>query len=109
MSKNKRKSERSPIELAASYGIPQDLPDTEEAQVKDVSAGGFCIYSPKKIPEGKAFILAVDLDNNEQITVTVKAVWCQPEEERFRVGVQIMEENSPDLKRFLEFYNSLSE
>ena len=108
MSQEKRQSHRSPIELAASFGIPESLPDTEEAQTLDVSAGGFCISSPTMIPDNHPFFLAVDLNNNEQVTIQVKAVWSKPQGDAFRVGVQIVDDqNSSDVQTFLKFYNAL--
>ena len=108
MGVEQRQSERSPIELAASYGIPEEIPETEEAKVQNISAGGFCIYSPKQIKNNQEFLLAVDLDHADQITVKVKSVWCQEEGEQYRVGVQIIDEQTPDVNRFLEFYQSIA-
>jgi len=106
MSKEKRSFERSPIELAASFGLPED---EQTGQIIDISAGGFCINSPSKQRIGSEIRLAIELDDEERITVTVKVAWCNKDEvdESYRVGVQILPNRSPDFERFYQFYCDL--
>ena len=49
----KRIHERSPIELAASYGIGEDPRPEREAKINNISSGGFCFTSDKKIGIGE--------------------------------------------------------
>lgn len=109
MMQNKRAYQRSPIELAASFGIEEDLPYTQEATVVNISSGGFGFFTHEPIKPGKNILLCVDLENGEQTTIKVNSVWCKAvgDSGRFIVGVKIAESRGRDLERFLEFYTAL--
>ncbi|MBP9853303.1 MAG: PilZ domain-containing protein [Candidatus Omnitrophica bacterium] len=106
---NKRINQRSPIEMAASFGIPEDLPYTQEATIVNVSSGGFGFFTHEPIKAGKDILLCVDLGDDTLATIKVKSAWCKAvgDSGRFMVGVQILEGEGPDYERFLEFYTSL--
>lgn len=101
--------QRSPIELAASYGIDDDLPETQEATVINISSGGFCFYSKKPISEGSELYLSVDLDNHEQATIKVRVAWDKRvgDTGNYMIGVQVTEAEGVDFDKFIEFYAKL--
>jgi len=103
----KRSNDRSPIELAASYGIGEDPRPEREAKINNISSGGFCLTLNNKMAIGENIELAVDLDTKEDIVVYAKVVWVNKNErdQKYTVGVQIIEKKRPDYERFLDFYN----
>ncbi len=104
----KRQTKRSPIELAASYGIGEDPRPEREAKINNMSSGGFCFTSDSKLKVGERIQLAVDLDTIEDIIVMVKVVWVNISDQngKYIIGVQIEEKEGPGFDRFIEFYNS---
>ena len=104
----KRIEKRSPIELAASYGIGDDPRPEREAKIYNMSSGGFCFISDSKLKIGQEIQLAVDLDTKDEIIVTVKAVWVKENDDskKYTIGVQIIEKEGPGFDRFMEFYNN---
>ena len=104
--KERRISKRSPIELAASFGIEEDQRPDREARISNISDGGFCFISQNKLKIGDEVQLAVDLDVREQVIVNVEVVWVQKVKEAkdYRIGVRILESDGPDFERFMEFY-----
>ena len=105
----KRTEKRSPIELAASYGIGDDPRPEREAKISNMSSGGFCFTSDSKLRVGEEIQLAVDLDTTDEVIVTVKIVWVKKNNDnrKYMIGVQIVEKEGPGFDRFMEFYNSL--
>ena len=104
----KRIEKRSPIELAASYGIEDDPRPEREAKINNMSSGGFCFASDNKLKVGERIQLAVDLDTVEEVVVNVKVVWVNKDQsgDKYIVGVQIEEKEGPGFERFIEFYNT---
>jgi len=104
----RRSSRRSPIELAASFGIGEDPRPEKEVKINDISAGGFCFNSENKLKVGQVISVAIDLSTSEQIVVNVVIVWVKEiaEAKQFRVGAQFLETEGPDFEKFLSFYNS---
>jgi len=104
----KRAQKRSAIEMAASFGIPLDSPAMQPAKVINVSTGGFCFYSAANLKEGERLQLNIDLDNENKINIGVKVAWVKQSEGQGKnmVGVQIIDQEGPDLNKFLEFYNN---
>ena len=105
----KRSEKRAPIELAASYGIGDDPRPEREAKIYNVSSGGFCFTSDTKLKEGQDIQLVVDLDTKEDVIIMVRVVWIKKNEDdhKYTIGVQILEKESPEFDRFMEFYNSI--
>lgn len=103
----KRLKERSPIELAASYGIGEDPSLQRKAKVNNISSGGFCLTLNNKMGIGEDIALSIDLDTKEDVVVYAKVVWANKNErdQKYTIGVQIIEKEGPDYKRFIEFYN----
>jgi hypothetical protein len=106
----KRIEKRSPIELAASYGIGDDPRPEREAKIYNVSSGGFCFTSDVKLKVGEEIQLAVDLDTVDEVIITVKVVWVKKNDynKKYTIGVQIAEKEGPGFDRFLEFFNNPS-
>ena len=104
----KRLNQRSPIELAASYGIGEDPRPEREAKIYNVSSGGFCLTSDHKMGIGDGIELVIELDTMNDVMIYVKVVWVKKIENRkqYTIGVQIIEKEGPDYDQFMEFYNS---
>ena len=103
----KRVNKRSPIELAASYGIGEDPRPAREAKINNISSGGFCLTLNNDMKIGDGIELAIDLDTKDDIIVYATVVWVKQDEgsRKYKIGVQIIEKEGPDYERFLEFYN----
>lgn len=106
----KRQHQRSPIELAASYGIGEDNRPGRGAKINNVSSGGFCITSDDKLRIGEQVQLVVDLDTVEEVMITVKVIWVKKNEQngKYIVGVAFEEKEGPDFERFMDFYNNIT-
>ena len=109
--KEKRVHQRSPIELAASYGVPNEPQINQEAKIRNISAGGFSFISQEKLKVGKEIELAVDLEQGQVIYIPVKVVWCTKDavKNEYSVGVQILESKGEDYEKFIEFYTRQSQ
>jgi Tfp pilus assembly protein PilZ len=102
----KRAYIRSPIELAASYGIGEDPRPDREAKINNISSGGFCFSSEIPLRVGQEINLAIELDTSDEAIISVKVVWIKKMDsnKKFVVGVQIIEKEGPGFERFIEFY-----
>ncbi len=102
-----RRSRRSAIELAASFGIGDDPRPQREVKIDNISSGGFCFIAKQRLRPGQHLDVAVDLDLHDQVIVPVKVMWTQKmgKAGQYRIGVQIVESKDPNFARFLEFYN----
>jgi len=103
----KRTAQRSPIELAASYGIDEDPRPEREAKINNISSGGLCLTMNKKMAVGENIELAIELDTNDDVIVYAKVAWINKDDgdQHYTIGVQFVEKEGPDFERFLEFYN----
>lgn len=103
----KRLKERSSIELAASYGAGEDSRLEREAKINNISSGGFCLTLNNKMGIGEDIALSVDLDTKNDVVVYAKVVWVNKNErnQKYTIGVQIVEKEGSDYERFIEFYN----
>jgi Tfp pilus assembly protein PilZ len=103
----KRTNKRSPIELAASFGIGEDPRPEREAKIHNVSSSGFCLTSDHKMRIGDEIELVIDLDTSNDVMIFVKVVWVKKIEnsKQYTVGVQILEKEGPDYDQFIEYYN----
>ncbi len=99
----KRQHERSPIELAASFGIPPD--ERVSGVTRDVSVGGLCIISAKKLKVDEIIEISIELEDDQSASVEARVCWCEPHEnDTFRVGVQVQESDTPDYQKFRQIY-----
>jgi len=107
----KRTNERSPIELAASYGIGEDPRPEREAKINNISSGGLCLTLNNKMGIGEKIELAIELDTKDDIVVYAKVAWINKNEEnqKYIIGVQIIEKEGPDYERFIEFYTAFQQ
>lgn len=103
---DKRVYQRSPVELAASYGVPEAQEISESATVVNISGGGFCIESDKIVKAGTDIDLKVELENNEEVTIKVRSAWAKKvgDTGKYMIGVQITEADGPEFEKFLSFY-----
>ena len=104
----KRNEKRSPIELAASFGIGDDPRADRSAKIHNMSLGGFCFDSESKLRVGQEIQLVIDLDTMDDVIISVKVVWVKKNQEngKYSIGVQIIEKEGPDFDRFMEFYEN---
>ncbi len=102
----KRVHQRSAIELAASYGIPNEPQINCEAKIRNISAGGFSFNSREKLKVGKEIELSVDIEQSQPVFIPVRVVWCTKDEalNEYSVGVQIIDEKRAEVQKFIEFY-----
>jgi len=107
----KRTNERSPIELAASYGIGEDPRPDREAKINNISSGGLCLTLNNTMGIGENIELVIELDTKDHIVVYAKVAWVNKVEQsqKYRVGVQIVEKEGPDYERFFEFYTAFQQ
>lgn len=103
-----RSYKRSPVELAASYGISEENFNQIGAKVHDVSVGGFCFSSEKNLKLGKVIDLVIELESSKQVQIPVKVVWVREEGGFFRVGVEIIQSKGEDFERFYRYYVDLT-
>ena len=108
MMDNRREHQRSPIELAASFGVPDDPRISKEVKINNISAGGFSFLSTEKLKIGTKLRLAIDLSPQENVLIAVKVVWVKenPLTGLNAIGVQIVESIGPHLDKFLDFYTN---
>ena len=106
---DKRHFKRSPIELAASFGVPEEQEIVSKGTVINISRGGICIKSKKPLRVGTEFMIAIE-DEADEIGIGVKVVWSKKDKEsnQFINGVTIVETSAEELDKFLDFYSRLS-
>jgi hypothetical protein len=98
----KRIFNRSPIELAASFGIQND---EIAVKTKDISGGGLCIVSSKKLKVDEVIEMDIEISADEHIAINAKVCWCKADDNStYQVGVSVEENTSPDFDRFYSFY-----
>lgn len=79
--------------------------DTGDAvgRIVDVTAEGFALVSPARVPEGRAFSLEIALPEpafgRSSVRVEAQSVWCRPDEspDLFLTGFRIAEASAPDI------------
>jgi len=99
----KRAGHRSLIELAASFGMPEDSVADQPVQINNISQGGFCFSSHQQLNVGQQLNLVIEVEPGNNIEILVKVAWTK--ENLF--GVQICKTTGPDFERFIEFYRSV--
>lgn len=105
MSSEKRVLKRSPIELAASYGIPEDSLVMQEAKITNCSFGGFSFYADSEMKIGQILQLAVELDDEENIMIPVKVKWQNFDSAKkcYQVGVAIHHPKGPQYEQYVSY------
>ena len=104
--RERRIYQRTPVELAASFGMPEAEDFAKSNTVVNISQGGFCIESDKMLRIGTNIKLTVHLERKDNVTVNVRTVWNKKigDTGKYKVGVQITNSEGPDFERFLNFY-----
>jgi len=94
------------VELAASYGMPDDSAEEGSTTVTNISGGGFCISNKEKLNIGQEIQLSVELSDKETVKILVRVAWIKKigDTEEYRTGVQVVDSQGPDFEKFLEFY-----
>lgn len=104
----KRESRRIQIELHGHYRIwESDFPYSVITLV-NISHTGICFKTDEEVESGNSVELKIKMDNGKEISLLAKVIWSNaiPDSEFFNTGVQIMNTNSDDAKKFVKFYNS---
>lgn len=101
----KRILKRSPVELAASYGIPEDSLVMQEAKITNASFGGFSFFSKEEMKVGQILQLALELNDEEQVVVPVKVKWQKQDsaENQYQVGVAIHHPKGPQYEKYVSY------
>jgi Tfp pilus assembly protein PilZ len=107
----KRGNKRSPVELAASFGVDAQALPSYEATVKNISQGGFCFQTKNQLRPDQILNLCVETDDKGRIQIDVKVVWVQSNVAKGEsmVGVQLVNQNDEQHKRLLEITDQDSE
>ena len=104
MTNERRQLPRLPIELAASYGIPEEALTMYETRITDVSTGGFCIQSRTKLERGRKLQLIFEIDGQDCV-ISVKVVWEKADEKTnsYVYGVEINHPHHLEYDKLLAF------
>ena len=107
--KENRSSRRSSVELAASFGAVANEIISPSFRVIDVSTSGLSFISKEKIALGDMIELQVEITEKYSVTLKVKVIWIKyfRGHKEYRIGVQIIDKNTPDFQKFLEYCSSL--
>lgn len=110
VSQERRKLPRLPIELAASYGMPEEALTMFETRITDVSMGGFCIQSRTKLERGKKMQLVFEIDGKDCV-ISVKVVWEKIDEKTksYVYGVEINQPHQIEYDKLLAFVDKFNE
>lgn len=71
--------------------------------IRDISAGGLCLFSAEPVSLGALLPAMVFLGNHGQpFRLMVEVVWCRPHESAFLVGVRIIESDETAYVEWVE-------
>lgn len=102
-----RDSKRIAIELKGNYRIwESDFPFAVITTV-NISHTGICFRTDQPVDSGHSVELKLQL-GEEAVSLLARVVWSNPiyDTEEYSTGVKIMNVNSDDAKKFVEFYNA---
>lgn len=102
---NLRQHPRFAVELAAEIVVGGERIQTP---TKDMSRGGICLISPKRLPTGTEIVLSLSLvlgtrAFSESLRLSGRVVWCTEIEQAFQVGVAFVHVDL-ETNGFLEMY-----
>ena len=102
----KRVYQRLPVQMAASYGMPEAKELIQKATVVNISGGGFCFISAQALEPGTQIRLRVEVRRHERVTIDVETVWSKKDQAlgKYQVGVKIVSNEGEDFEKFLSFY-----
>lgn len=103
---NRRKEDRSKIELAASFGIPEDSLIMNDAIIGDASKFGLSYRSKEKVKPGQEIQLALELNEKDVAVLIVRVAWQKFDDihQEFIVGVEIQDTQSSQYQKFIDFF-----
>jgi len=108
MTKDQRDSKRVAIDLKGSYRIWESEFPFAVLTIVNISHTGICFTTDDKVYGGDTVELKVRLSIEEEVYLLAKVVWSNKiyDEELFRTGVQIMNVNSDNVKKFKKYYEA---
>jgi Tfp pilus assembly protein PilZ len=98
MELQKRQFIRHPIEIpiqiasASNHGF---------CQTKNLSEGGVCIEYDHEFSEGEQVTIRIDICEPE-FNVMAEVCWCQPQQDRFMIGISFLSEDDAYSARMVE-------
>lgn len=100
----KRQYVRHPIELAASFGGPDDLV-LKEASVINASYGGFCFLAERKLRTGEEIRVAVETADSDVTEVMALVAWQRPADSagQYETGVHIELKSGAAYQKLVHF------
>lgn len=69
--------------------------------LKDVSEGGLCFHSDKKLPKGTVISISIPV-NNKRYEESCVVVWCRPSKKGYETGVRFQSSESAFRARMVE-------
>ncbi|MCA9398506.1 MAG: PilZ domain-containing protein [Candidatus Omnitrophica bacterium] len=111
MSDERRSYERSPIEMAASYGIPDADDITQDASLINMSGCGFCFETTKKLSKGDTLTLNIEFEKRKTANLDIKVIWIKQikQSKNYLIGAEILKPHGKDYELFMEYYTRTSE
>ena len=105
MSEEKRKYKRVDIELPALYKIAGSSTSLK-ATIVNISPEGLRFLSSVEIVIGVEVDLKVQLEENNNVSLSTRVVWAEylQEKKQYGNGVKIINVDDEDEQRFIKFY-----
>ncbi|KMQ74518.1 PilZ domain-containing protein [Marinobacter subterrani] len=104
-----RLTARAQAILELESGLPGVAEDTGSSgqelvcQIRDISAGGLCLFSAEPVSLDALLPAMVFLGNHSQpFRLMVDVVWCRPQDNAFLVGVRIIESDETAYVEWVE-------
>ncbi|WP_336366581.1 PilZ domain-containing protein [Marinobacter sp. C2H3] len=72
--------------------VPEDSPRKLAGRVRDLSAGGCCLWLPEPVAISALLPMTIWLgsDVHNGFPLTVEVIWCRPSENGFLVGLHVL-------------------
>lgn len=108
MLNNKRQSKRLALEMKGNYRIWESEFPFAVITTVNINHTGICFKTDHEVKSGHSVELKIRLQPEEQLSLLAKVVWCHHvhEEGCYKTGVNIMNVNSEDAKKFKKFYKA---
>jgi hypothetical protein len=103
--KERRKFQRTAVELPAFYSVSGSEQLKHRATVINMSAGGFCFYAQQPMELETPVELTVKLEGDD-LSLSVLTAWSKRigDTGDYMIGVRISDAGGSDLEKFLKFY-----
>ncbi|MFC1753802.1 PilZ domain-containing protein [Thermoproteota archaeon] len=107
--KCRRKSERLPLGVTASYRIPTNKKWMDSISVDDVSGGGLRLKTKKKIKDGSKINLKLNIPSQSKpISALARVIWCRKDpssiktkKSNYLIGIEFLKMNDKDRRVFV--------